>query len=335
MPADRLTRGISVVMPVRNGGEYLDSAVNSILRQTYSDIELILIDDHSTDHAISRLDLSDGRIKVIKNTGQGIVSALNLGIKHARMPFIARMDADDIALPERLDRQLNYLADHPEVQICGSQVELFKESGRPGDGYRLYQDWINGLTCSESIARNIFIESPVPHPSAVMRKKLIDDLGGYRDTGCPEDYDLWLRAHLHGCRFGKPEGVLLYWRDHESRFSRNSQCYSKKAFFKIKAYHLTRLYRNRRFRIWGSGSTGGLLFDEIQSNTGNVADFIDVAPKRIGNFKRNRPVLDARRLVKNEDLVLVAVSARGARQKIRNYLDQSGFIEATDYICAA
>jgi len=140
---------------------------------------------------------------------------------------------------------------------------------------------------------------------------------------------------LQGYRFGKPQGILLRWRDHDLRLSRNSQRYSKKAFFKTKAYHLTRLFADRQFRIWGGGPTGGLLFDEILNNSGTVVDFIDVAPKRIGNSKRNKPIVDAYQLEKTRELILVAVSARGAREDIRDFLNQRDFIETVNYICVA
>ena len=322
-------------MPVHNGGNYLDAAVNSILTQTHTNIELVLVDDHSTDDAIGQLDLNDVRIKLITNPGRGIVDALNAGIEDANMAFIARMDADDIALADRLARQVNYLLNNANVHICATQIELFSETGELGGGYQLYQQWINALMQADEIAINMFIESPIPHPSVLMRKQDIIDLGGYRDNDWPEDYDLWLRAHLQGYRFGKPEGILLRWRDHDARLSRNSASYNKKSFFKAKAYYLTRLFADRQFRIWGSGPTGALLHDEIVNNAGTIVDFIDVAPKRIGNTKRDKPIVDAYQLEKTSDMILVAVSARGARDDIKDFLNHRGHIETIDYICAA
>ena len=327
--------GISVIMPVYNGGKYLKTAVKSILTQSYKNLELLLIDDHSTDRSINELERSDHRLKVITHTGKGIVSALNTGIEKATMPFIARMDADDIALPQRLAKQLEYLLHHPDIQICSTQVELFRDKCELGGGYRHYQQWINALKSSDDIARNIFIESPIPHPTVMMRKQVIIDLGGYQDNHWPEDYDLWLRAYVRGHKFGKPDGVLLRWRDHDTRLSRQSSCYNKNAFFKAKAYYLAHIYKRRQFRIWGSGPTGALLHDELNHHSAIVTDFIDVAPKRIGNKKRNKPIVNAYTLQKTSDLILVAVSARGARQDIKNYLDQNGYIETIDYLCAA
>ncbi len=93
---------VSVVLPVRNGGEYLSQAVDSILSQTFENLELLLIDDHSTDGAISALDKTDPRLKIFKSHGQGVVDACNTGFAHCRGEYIARMDADDISLPGRI-----------------------------------------------------------------------------------------------------------------------------------------------------------------------------------------------------------------------------------------
>lgn len=327
--------GISVIMPVHNGGEYLHQAVSSLLDQSFKNIEVIIIDDHSTDDSISKLNLDDRRIRLIKNHHRGIVGALNTGIQNARMPLIARMDADDIALPQRFEQQVDYLYSNSGVKVCSGQVEIFTDQGPPAGGYCHYQRWINDLVHPDQIALNIFVESPIPHPTMVMRKTDLIHLGGYQDNGWPEDYDLWLRAHLEGYRFGKPAGLLLRWRDHDGRLSRNSGRYDKKAFFRAKAFYLTRLYPRRHFRIWGSGPTGALLHDEIVKNSGTVTGFIDVAPRRIGNQKRDKPIADAFRLEKTGELILIAVSARGAREDIRHFLDEKGFIESQDYLCLA
>jgi len=322
-------------MPVHNAGKYLQKAVNSIITQTYKNIELIIINDHSTDNALNLLNKTDARIRMLENPGKGIVDALNHGINNANLDFIARMDADDIALPNRLEIQLGYLLAHPNIDICGSQIELFSDSKKIEGGYQHYQSWINALTSPEQIAKSIFIESPIPHPTVMMHKRHWLELGGYQDSPWPEDYDLWLRAHSKGLHFGKPTGVLLRWRDHDSRLSRTSDRYNKKAFFAAKAYYITKNFSDRCYRIWGSGPTGALLHDQLEKNSGKIIDFIDVASKRIGNTKRHKPIVDAYKLEKTNALILIAVSARGAREDIRTFLNQNHFVEGRHYLCAA
>lgn len=160
---------VSVIMPVRNGGAFLKTAVESILGQSFAALELILVDDHSDDSSIDRLCLGDSRLRVIKNTGSGVSSAFNTGFGQALGPLLARMDADDIALPQRIERQVAYLGNHPAVDLCGCCVEIFAEDG-VGDGNLRYQAWLNGCRSAESIHREMFIESPIPNPTAMFRR---------------------------------------------------------------------------------------------------------------------------------------------------------------------
>src|SRR5210317_1907873 len=130
---------VSVVLPVRNGGRFLNEAVGSILSQTYENLELLLIDDHSTDEAISSLDKGDQRLKIIKCKGNGVVDASNTGFDLARGDFIARMDADDISLPDRIRCQLDYMESHSTVDLCGCCVDIFSDAGIKG-GLDRYQN---------------------------------------------------------------------------------------------------------------------------------------------------------------------------------------------------
>jgi len=184
-------------MPVRNAGAYLQAAVDSILNQTHRYLELLLIDDHSTDQAIDNL-VGDKRLQVLTTPDRGIVSALNLGLSKSTLPYIARMDADDIAHPKRLEIQLAFLLSNPTIDIVGAKVELFKDNRPIADGYAHYEKWINQQCTPQQIQRNFFIESCIPHPTALMHRNVLTHLNGYQDTPWPEDYDLWCRAYLEG-----------------------------------------------------------------------------------------------------------------------------------------
>jgi glycosyltransferase involved in cell wall biosynthesis len=168
-------------MPVRDAGEHLCVAVRSILAQSYADYELLIIDDHSRDGAISGL-APNPRIRVCDSRERGIVSALNSGLRLARGTLIARMDADDIAEPARLGAQLACLDRHRDVGLCGTGVEIFREQGPLRDGFRRYQNWLNALRTPADIEREIFVENPIPHPSLMARRDLLQRLDGYRDV---------------------------------------------------------------------------------------------------------------------------------------------------------
>ncbi len=328
-------------MPVHNGGRHLQAAVDSILQQTHQNSELILVDDHSDDNAINALAF-DNRLKIYESQERGIVPALNQGIEHASFPYIARMDGDDIAHPRRLEIQLKYLLSNPNIDIAGTKVALFKEDGPIADGYALYQQWINQQCTPEQIARNFFIESCIPHPSAMMHRDVLTKLGGYNDTSWPEDYDLWCRAHLAGFKFGKPHtDALLQWRDHELRTSRIEKRYSQQQFLRCKARYLSEWLRQKNISecvIWGAGSTGLKLHDYLEDNRITANGFIDVNPKLKGVKKRGKHVNVLKKSPTTTDLTalgpfkVIAVNARGAREKIRRALNRANQAELIDFI---
>ena len=323
-------------MPVHNGGAYLNAAVGSILEQSLDNLELLIVDDHSDDGAIEQLP-RDPRIRRVASRGRGIVAALNTGLSTARAPLIARMDGDDIALPGRLEQQREYLARQPGVGIAGAQVELFGDEPIT-DGYRRYQRWINGLTEPDDIARSLFIESPIPHPSAMWRAPLIEALGGYRDTPWPEDYDLWLRAHAAGIRMGKPTGILLRWRDHSNRLSRTDLRYATEQFFAAKAATLVELYlRERPAMVCGTGRQAVYLCDALRGCGAEVSHFVDIDPRRIGGSKRGIPIIGMHQVVTHRrgGMLLGAVAAWGARERLRSWLLSENFVEQRDFLLAA
>lgn len=328
---------VSILMPVRNGGSYLNMALRSLLEQTYENIEIMVVDDHSTDDSLRRLKGQDRRVHMLSNQGRGIVSALNTAAEHANGDILARMDADDIALPMRIEAQVNLLLARPDVEITGTKVEIFSDDGEVAGGFRAYADWINSLTEPEDIAREIFVESPIPHPSALLWRHTFDQLGGYRESEWPEDYDLWLRAYALGKRMAKPESILLRWRDSATRLSRTSDRYSGERFLQAKARFLTdTVLHTRAVQIWGAGPTGRALCDWLTQHGVDVNGFIDVHPRRIGGKKRGRPVRapDYVRAM-DEEIVLVAVGARGVRDEIRGFMGACDKQEGADYLFVA
>ncbi|GAB4345357.1 MAG: glycosyltransferase [Gammaproteobacteria bacterium] len=327
---------ISVLMPCRDGGDHLQAAVDSILAQSFADFELLIVDDRTRDGSLERLDCRDNRVRILRNPGEGIVDALNAGAAAARGALLARMDADDFALPDRFERQLQHLQRHPRLGVVGAQVEIFRDGGPLQEGYRIYQRWINGLTAPEAIAREIFIESPIPHPTAMIRREVFDRLGGYRDSEWSEDYDLWLRAHAAGVAMGKPEGVLLRWRDHDGRLSRSGGRYTIDRFLQAKACYLARTVLSERPAvIWGAGETGKRLHDWLRRYGVEVSGFIDIDPRKIGGRKRGLPVVSPEARKRLAGVIVVAVGSRGARPRIRQVLRQQGLSEGEEYLFAA
>ncbi len=205
---------ISVLMPSYNVSSYIDEAIESILRQTLDDFELLILDDGSTDGTIAAIQKQaqrDERIRFFPMKHVGYVKMLRFGLSQAHGTLIARMDSDDVALPERFSREVEYLNVHPECVAVGSQVILTDPYGTPVESPS------HPLT-HEEIERDLLAGSgwAIVHPTAMMRKEAVEAVGGYaEDLELCEDVDLFLKLAEQGRVANLPE-VLLHYRQHPS-----------------------------------------------------------------------------------------------------------------------
>lgn len=193
-------------MPVRDGERFLVEAVESVLAQTVSDLELVVVDDGSTDSTPQLLaKVADARVRVLTQAPSGLAPAINAGCAVARAPVIARMDADDVAMPDRLERQLAFLDARPDVALLGGGIVVVDEAGRELDRER-------APATPALTERNDLV-----HGTVAMRTDAFRSLGGYR-LDQAEDYDLWLRFQERYRVAALPEPVLRY-RLHPGQFS--------------------------------------------------------------------------------------------------------------------
>jgi hypothetical protein len=249
------------------------------------------------------------------------------------------MDADDIALPARLETQLQYLEQHPDIDLCGTCVEIFVDDGsRPAGGNRRYQRWLNACRSPQEIRRALYIESPIPNPTVLFRRQALARLGGYGNPDWPEDYDLLLRAEMSGMRMGKTNEILLRWRDHDKRLTRRDPRYARERFQAAKAHFLARgrLRGLDSVVIWGAGPGGRLMHDLLRAENVAVSGFLDVHPRRVGGEKRGLPVWPLDRVSRLQDrFILVAVGTPGARPRIRAFLQEHGREEGRGFLFVA
>ncbi len=201
---------ISVLMPVHNASRYVAAAVASIQTQTYPHFELLLLDDASQDDSweiLQRLALADSRLRLLRNDrNRGVPYSRNLLFQNAspESEFLAIMDSDDLAHPERLSRQLAFLRGHPELQGVGSALEIINEEGRVV-ARRSYE-------CHpERILRRALSANPFAHPSLMFRRSLLSSIGQYNEVfrSC-EDYEFLLRALARHSLANLPEALLQY-----------------------------------------------------------------------------------------------------------------------------
>ncbi len=205
---------VSVLLPVYNGAAHLRNSVRSILRQTYHNFELIVIDDGSNDGSSSVLDeFDDSRLRFYAQRNRGLSYTLNRALRVSRGRYLARQDQDDIAFANRLEAQVAFLNRHPRVAVLGGAMVVIDKSGTPTGSLMRFPE------SNEAIQKVILSRSCIAHPTVVMRKDAVEAVGGYRKSVVDaEDYDLWLRLseRYELANLAKP---VIYYRIHTSQMS--------------------------------------------------------------------------------------------------------------------
>lgn len=334
---------VSVMLPCRDAVPWLEDCLDSLFAQTLRRFEVIAVDDGSRDgtrRILDRRARSEPRLTVLDGRGAGLVPALNLAAAASRAPLLARMDADDICSPDRLAAQLQCMSANPEVAASGTGVRLFPESA-VGSGYRRYEAWLNTLSSPHELLADLFVECPIAHPSLMIRASVLRGLGGYRDAGWPEDYDLLLRLHAAGMRAVNLPDALVHWRVRPDRHSLRSDRYSAAAFRRCKVHFLRECFLppGRPIVVWGAGKVGKPLARELIRRGLEVSAFVDLDPRKLGQEIHGAPVLSPAGLAETvpeaDPYVLAAVGSAGARQDIRNALRSMGRRELLDFrMCA-
>lgn len=202
---------VSVLLPVHNGLPYLRDAVQSVLDQSYNYFEFLIIDDGSTDGSGELLDhfaRNDKRIRLIRRENKGLVASLNEGLRLARAPLVARMDADDICLPQRLALQVEAFNANMKLSVLGAAVYVFQQS-------KASIALVPCVVGAQNVAKSMEKFCALAHPSVMYRRDAVLGFGGYREV-CrhAEDYDLWLRMLDKGCMIDNMATPLLKYRLH-------------------------------------------------------------------------------------------------------------------------
>ncbi len=328
---------VSVLMPYRDAAATVEEAAASVLAQAGVDLELIAIDDGSRDDGAARmgaLQRRDERVVLLEGEGRGIPAALEAGLRAAKGRLVARMDADDVSLPTRLARQVAAIDGEPRLGVLGTRVATL---GSCGEGMLRYVAWQNALVTPDDHARELFVESPLCHPSVILRREALEDVGGWRDGPWAEDYDLWLRLDARGWKLAKLPEVLLLWRQGQGRATFRDGRYALARFTEARAHYLApKLARSSRpVVVRGAGPTGRRLARALEQNGVRAARFVDIDPRKIGRVARGASIVSPEALRAGEETVVVAVGARGARDLVRAKLVEQGFVEGDDFVCAA
>ncbi|MCB0820644.1 MAG: glycosyltransferase [Bacteroidetes bacterium] len=325
---------ISVLMPVKNAEDTILEAIQSITIQEGVDFEIIVVEDgcdSATRAHLMNAVAGNSKIKLLTNAGSGIAAALNTGLLYCSGAYIARMDADDLMLPNRLKNQAVFLESNPGTGLVSGLVKY--ESGGSTTGYQFYCEQLNQIREAKEILHSRLVESPVAHPSVMFRKELVEQFGGYSEECVPEDYELWLRWLSKGVVFNKLRQHVLLWRDSPDRASRKLPQYSRAAFDKVRMLYLIEELRQRvnsetRITIAGGGKYARKKIKQLIKAGFSVERISDLIERKIDGIQFQ----SWNDLVPEENRIVISfVSNRGAWKEIQNDLESRGFLTGVDY----
>lgn len=330
------TPKVTVILPVYNAGTTLKRAVDSVLKQTFHDFELLIVDNNSTDRSlpVSRESaFRDNRIRIFKEPKQGVTHAFNKGLQEASSPYIARMDADDEMLPHRLLLQHDFLQENPDFDAVAGLAEYVPHH-QYTRGFHEYVAWSNSLISAGDISLNRFVEMPVINPTTMWRRSISDHLGAYREGDFPEDYEMWLRWMEEDVRVGKVIQPVLRWHDSEKRLTRTEEKYSREAFHRVRVKYLAKyLKRHNPFHpevwVWGAARQTRRMAEMMKTEGVVIKKYIDV----VSNKQIPESVLHHTEIPKaGSCFILVYTKNPTARKDIVRFLHSLKYKPGIDYL---
>ncbi|PWL39035.1 glycosyl transferase family 2 [Flagellimonas aquimarina] len=326
---------VSILIPFKNTAHFLPECLDSILEQTYSNWEVLAINDHSDDGSLDLLTLyakKDQRIKVFKNKGQGIIPALRTAYKNSSGDYITRMDSDDIMKPNRLDVMVKSLIENGEGHVAVGKVKYFSERG-VSNGYARYESWLNKLTQVGKNYDEIYKECVIPSPCWMTFKKDLELCGAFEPDRYPEDYDLTFRFYENGLKVIPCSETLHLWRDYDSRTSRTSEHYAQNYFLELKLHYFLRLDydKNRPLVIWGAGFKGKSVAKLLLKADISFVWLCD-NPKKIGKKIYGKELVHFKTLEELESpQSIITVANEQAQNEIKDFLNRTNQLPMQDF----
>jgi len=326
---------ISILIPFKNTSNFLPECLNSIINQTYTNWELLIVDDNSTDNSfeiVTTYTEKDSRIKLYKNSGNGIIEALRLAFKHSKGEYITRMDSDDIMHAEKLQVMLSQLLDSGKQHIALGLVKYFRETG-VGDGFMKYEKWLNSLTVTGNNYSEIYKECVIPSPCWMLHRDDFIACGGFSPNRYPEDYDLAFRFYKHNFKCIPSNKILHYWRDYSTRASRTDDNYKQEKLLDIKLHYFLKLDYNpqRTLTVWGAGGKGKRIAKQLVEQEIPFVWICD-NPRKIGKYIYNQKLYNFNHLKElNNPQSIVTVANQNAQREIKDYFKTQNMESMIDY----
>ena len=225
---------VSIIIPCKNAAEFLFETLLSIRKQSFTDWECVLVDDHSTDSSleiVNEFAAEDARFQSLKNPGVGVIQALQCGYKHSTSIIITRMDADDLMPVNKLSDLLKALEEKGKGYVATGKVKYFDALG---EGFKNYERWLNKLIDEDSHRAHLYKECVIASPNWMLYREDFERIGAFNSPIYPEDYELVFRMFSGGLKVAAVNEVTHLWRDHEQRASRVSPLYAANTFIPLK-----------------------------------------------------------------------------------------------------
>lgn len=320
---------ISILMSVKNTRQFLPACLDSILDQTFTDWELIAVDDHSDDNSLKILESyaeKDHRISVYSSDGHGIIPAIKKAFAKAEGKYITKMDSDDIMIPEKVEIFYTIMQSNDENTIATGGVDYFASGKELKQGYQYYAEWVNSHLENNSQYRDLYYECPIPSPVWMTSKENIHRIGGISSGMYPEDYDLAFRFYQHNCPVKSTEKIIHRWRDHHGRATRNLKQYEDRTYFEIKIHYFKQIDRDmkRDLLLWGSGSKGKHLAQKLIDQELKFRWTCN-NPRKWGKHIYNIEMEKPKTYSPNDVQIITAVSAPKERSILKKKLLKAGF----------
>lgn len=327
---------VSILIPFKNTETFIGACLQSILEQTYTNWELVIVDDNSIDSSLSIVESfakKDFRIKVFKNSGSGIINALQLAFKNSTGELVTRMDSDDVMKPNKIEVLANNLIQQGKGHVALGLVHYFSLNGIKA-GYKSYEVWLNKLTKLGTNYSEIYKECVIPSPCWMLYRDDLIACNAFNPNRYPEDYDLAFRFYKHDFKCIPCNVVLHDWRDYSHRTSRTNEHYAENHFIPLKLDYFLELDFNteKTLVVWGAGNKGKFIAKTLIDKQIDF-EWICDNPKKIGKDIYGKVLRAFKDLetIKNPQSI-ITVANKEAQIEIRNYLNSLHFKTIIDYV---
>lgn len=334
---------ISALMSVYNGAEFVAETIESILAQTYSDFEFIIVNDGSTDITREIIEsFNDHRIRLfnfVENKGVG--PALSFGLSKVQSKYVAKVDADDISIPTRFEKQKEFLDSHSDISVVGGFVEFFphnekvKNSARYHTFKTVIHKEINSLVDWKAIKEKMYWYCAITHPTIMGKTDVLKKIG-YEDFPMGTDYNLFYNLNKLGYKMANLPQVLVKMRVSDSSITATkNEIFFRKSVFRIKKEEITDLLDDSEcVFIWGAGSMGQNLFYALKTHRleSKVRGFIDSDLTKHGKMVLDKMIYSPQALAKYGTKVKVIIASQPGKFEIADYLESKGYNHLEDYL---